>query len=104
MGAAMTSECRDCRNGVCEIHGPAPSLDTLDLGWLVIIRNAMSAQCHGVRFALHIGSTVYGLGRKKNGSGPRLELCTPLRWFRLSRGYSLPPAPAEKSPQPPSLP
>ena len=53
-----------------------------------ILRDAAYTQGFGCRFCLHVGGTAILFGNKKNGRGPRLELLTPLHWFRWSRGYS----------------
>jgi hypothetical protein len=49
--------------------------------------NVAYTQAYGVWFCLHIGSVAIFFGRGIKGRGPRLELCTPWRWFRWSRGY-----------------
>jgi hypothetical protein len=45
-------------------------------------------QAFGCRFCLHVGSVAFFFGSKPDGSGPRVELFTPLHWFRWSRGYT----------------
>lgn len=52
-----------------------------------IIRDCYYTQAYGCWFCLHIGSTALLFGSGANGSGPRLEICTPARWFRWSWGY-----------------
>jgi len=49
--------------------------------------NVMYTQAKGTRFCLHVGTHVWYFGRRKSGSGPRLELLTPCHWFRWSWGY-----------------
>ena len=51
-------------------------------------RNVAYTQGRGCRFCLHIGGTAVYFGRRANGSGARLELFTPTRWFRWSKGAS----------------
>lgn len=51
-----------------------------------IKRNVAFTQAKGCRFCLHVGSIALFFGEKANGSGPRLELFTPSRWYRWSRG------------------
>jgi len=45
-------------------------------------------QAYGCRFCLHFRTTAFLFGRKKSGSGPRLEIMTPRHWFRWSAGSS----------------
>lgn len=52
-----------------------------------IKRDVYSLQAYGCRFCLHIGSIALLFGRMENGRGPRVEICTPARWFRWSWGY-----------------
>lgn len=53
-----------------------------------IQHNTAYMQAHGCRFCFHIGGTAILFGEKKNGRGPRLELFTPMHWFRWSNSYS----------------
>lgn len=52
-----------------------------------IIRDVAYTQAFGCRFCLHVGSIAVLFGTVSNGRGPRLEIMTPYRWFRWSRGY-----------------
>lgn len=52
-----------------------------------IIRDTAFTQGHGCRFCLHVGSIAILIGSVTDGRGPRLEICTPMRWFRWSKGY-----------------
>ncbi len=47
--------------------------------------NVAYTQAYGCRFCLHVGSVALYFGRRR-GYGTRLEICTPCRWFRWSKG------------------
>jgi hypothetical protein len=49
--------------------------------------NVAYLQAYGVRFCLHVWTVAILFGSGVKGSGPRLEVCTPSRWFRWSSGY-----------------
>lgn len=55
-----------------------------------IRHNVEYTQAYGCRFCLHIGATAIYFGSGVKGAGPRLEICTPLHWFRWSRGFKDP--------------
>ena len=44
-------------------------------------------QAYGVLLCVHIGQYALYFGSGVKGRGPRIEICTPMRWFRYSRGY-----------------
>ena len=48
-------------------------------------RDVVVTQAYGCRFCLHVGGTAFFFGFVRGGRGPRLEICTPLHWFRWSR-------------------
>lgn len=50
-----------------------------------IKRGVYSATSFGCRFLLHVGYWAIYFG-KTNRYSPRLELFTPFRWFRFSKG------------------
>lgn len=49
-------------------------------------KNIVATQAKGCRFCLHVGSWVWYFGYKSTGVGARLELVTPLHWFRYNKG------------------
>ena len=52
-------------------------------------RDVEYTQAKGCVFCLHVGATAFYFGSGRQGwGGPRLELFTPLHWFRWSRGYT----------------
>lgn len=55
---------------------------------MLVKRGVAYTQAYGCRFCLHVGGTAVFFGSRTDGSGPRLEICTPYRWFRWSRGYT----------------
>lgn len=52
-----------------------------------VITNVTYTQAYGAWFCIHVASIAFLIGRGIKGSGPRIEICTPLRWFRYSPGY-----------------
>lgn len=52
---------------------------------MTIKRDVAYTQAWGCRLCLHVGSVAMYFGRHA-GAGARLELLTPLHWFRWSRG------------------
>lgn len=52
--------------------------------FIQVARDIMSTQTKGCLFCLHVGATAFYIGSKKEGSGARLELFTPMRKFRFS--------------------
>jgi hypothetical protein len=53
---------------------------------IAIDRGVMSTQTKGCRFCLHVGTVAIFFGKKRYGSGARLEILTPMRKLRFSRG------------------
>ena len=49
--------------------------------------NVAYTASYGCWFCLHVGSVAVYFGRDIKGSGPRLEIMTPRRWFRWSKGH-----------------
>lgn len=72
--------CKNCTKHNSECRCSMPSM-------CQVIRDVEYTQAYGCRFCLQIGSTAYLFGTVIGGRGPRLELFTPLRWFRWSKGY-----------------
>lgn len=58
--------------------------------FIQVARDIMSTQTKGCLFCVQIGATAFYLGNKKQGSGARLELLTPVRKFRFSKGSNRP--------------
>jgi len=57
------------------------------LSTVEIRRGVHSTQAYGCWFCLHVGAMAIYFGSGLRGRGPRLEICTPARWFRWSRGF-----------------
>jgi hypothetical protein len=55
---------------------------------IAVHRNTAATQAAHCRLCIHVGSWAWYFGNKPNGFGARLELATPLHWFRYSKGTS----------------